>query len=160
MRVTTDFTGAFPATPGSAEAQAEFRRYRAERLSECVGIGNRRGIDYGVVYAGETGRKIGRVFSTTRRLRGTGGQSGRAWTANVSTGYDSEVGGSLGTRYATRWAAARALVAFHQSYPDSGVMDRAALGRAVACFKYDNPEVCGLTRRYRGADPRAVRRVA
>jgi hypothetical protein len=32
---------------------------------------------------------------------------------------------------------------------------RSALGRAVSMFKYDEYETCGLTARYRGADPRS-----
>lgn len=119
------------------------------------------------------GRVLGRVGQTQRRLRG--GDTGTAWTPVVIL--DGREVAALGTRHPDRWSAARALRAFWQHIeagnldlcrrPEDGrwagdltgddlriYLDRRALSRAVAYFKYDRHDVCALLARYRGADPR------
>lgn len=140
-------------------------------------IGTAKGIK-GNVYAAD-GSLIGHVFKQARRLRNTGGKFGEAWTANVHAPDGTRVSGSLGTRFTDRWHAARAVRAFWAAYPaeriatmvddrqirrywpnlsEADIRMRAwhsAIGTAVARFKYDEYETCGLTARYRGADPRS-----
>lgn len=148
------------------------------RADLCIGNSRRHG-NTGHVY-NEAGLLLGRVFPQNRRLRGTGGQRGRAWTANIILPDGCELGGSLGTRFADRWQAARAIRAFWMEYPAERIgrmvpvrIDRlrrwypnyseadlrmaafhGAAGHAAACFKYDHHDTCGLLARYRGADPR------
>lgn len=148
-------------------------------MSDLLCIGTAKGVR-GNVYA-EDGTLIGRVFKQSRRLRETGGKFGEAWTAVATTPDGEQAGASLGTRHPDRWHAARAIQAFWGEYPaariDRMVSEydlrnaamwhpgdgfashkarawRSALGRAVSIFKYDSHETCGLTARYRGADPR------
>lgn len=123
-------------------------------------IGTKRGDNYGLVYD-DKGRVLGRVFQTQRRLRADmGGGHGTAWTAYVMLPDGTEVGCSLGTRHRDRWSAARAIRAFWTEYESlryvfyTDWQSRRPLHRALSLFKYDRHDVCGLLKRYRGADPR------
>lgn len=86
-----------------------------------------------VVCYGDT--VIGWVTAQTRGLRKTDGRK-RFYTATPKQG-DYRGGGSIGTRYPTRMAAARALWLFHREARERGLdlSDRHELWRAIDAYR-------------------------
>lgn len=99
----------------------------------CYSIQNKRPHTNVVCYGDEV---IGRVSAQTRGLRKADGKR-RFWTATPEQGFEFGGGASIGTRYPTRMAAARALWLFHREATERGLNlgDWHEMNRALNAYR-------------------------